>query len=191
MTSDPYCRKAHGEEIDVPKARVTTGGGIADVFVYVKKGVSGVYAPPSRPVTLDQQGCEYVPHVFGLVVGQPLEVLNSDDTLHNVHAVAETNESFNLGMPLKGTRYTRRFEHPEVMVKVKCDVHGWMHAYAGILPHPFFAVTDENGSFRIGDLPAATYELEAWHETFGTRAGSVTLADRESKTLTFTFQTAE
>jgi plastocyanin len=169
---------------------VGAGNGLANVFVYVKEGVSGTYPAPATPVVLDQKGCAYRPHVFGVMTGQPIDILNSDDTLHNVHAIPEVNKAFNQGMPVPGSKVSKSFTKPEVMVRIKCDVHGWMSSWAGVLPHPFFAVSGEDGSFTIKGLPAGTYVIEAWHEKLGTQTQKVTVGENEAKSAAFAFKPA-
>lgn len=177
VSNDSYCEKATGPEVVDEAVLVSPAGGLANVFVWVKEGVSGSYPPPSAPAVLDQKGCAYHPRVFGLVAGQELKIRSEDATLHNVHAKAEKNRSFNLAMPAPGTERSVRFAEPEVMVRIRCDVHGWMRSYAGVVAHPFFAVTKADGSYSVGSLPAGTYTLQAWHETFGTRERTVTVAE--------------
>jgi len=188
MSADASCAKSHPGEVTKDEIVLGKDKGLGNVFVWVTSGISGTYPAPTAPVVLDQKGCLYEPHVFGLLVGQPLEIVNSDDTLHNVHSLAETNDAFNLGMPKKGMRFTRTFDKPEVMVKIKCDVHGWMVSYAGIVPHPFFAVSTKDGAFEIRNLPAGTYTLEAWHEKLGRQTQKVTVGEKETKPLAFTFR---
>jgi hypothetical protein len=119
--------------------------------------------------------------------GQPLSILNSDATLHNVHALGRKNPEFNLGMPIKGMKLEKTFFNPEVMVKFKCDVHPWMSAYAGVLTHPFFSVTQETGVYEIKDLPPGTYVIEAWHEKYGTQTQQVTVDEAGTQTVDFAF----
>jgi hypothetical protein len=138
-------------------------------------------------VVLDQNGCRYHPHVLGIMVGQPLEIQNSDPVLHNIKAIAKANRPFNVSQPGAGMKTTRTFSAPEVMVNLECNVHGWMHAYAGVRPDPFYAVSKQDGSFTISGLPPGTYTIEAWHEKFGTQTATVTIAGTESKTANFTF----
>jgi len=140
---------------------------------------------PAAPVVFDQKGCHYEPHVFGIQAGQPLEILNSDDALHNVHALPKNTQEFNLGMPIKGMKLTKTFTAPEVAVKIKCEVHPWMAAYAGVLDHPFYAVTGEDGSFSLKDLPPGEYVVEAWHEKYGTQTQTVKVPETSEVSFTF------
>ncbi len=162
---------------------------LANVFVYVSAGVPAgqTFTAPATPVVLDQSGCRYHPHVFGVMVGQPVEIRNSDPVLHNIKAVAKKNRPFNVSQPNAGMKMSRTFSAPEVMVNLQCNVHGWMNAWVGVRPDPFFAVSGTNGSFTIKDLPPGTYTIEAWHEKFGTRTATVTIAGTETKTANITF----
>ena len=174
MDSDPLCVQEAGATSDV--LVVGPGNGIQNVFVYVKDGLgSRRYAVPSTPVLLDQKGCRYIPHVFGVQVGQTVQVSNSDPLVHNVHALPKSNREFNFGQPAKTPPVPRVFNEPEIGMLFKCDVHGWMNAYANVVPHPFFAVTGADGSFEIKGLPPGSYTLELWHEALGTQTLPVTV----------------
>lgn len=175
MSSDPLCM-TEGQALS-EVLLVGPDNGLQNAFIYVKDGLGNRRFPvPTTPVVLDQQGCRYLPHVVGIQVGQTLEVRNSDPTLHNVHAVPKVNKEFNFGQPTKGMTSNRSFEQPEVMVPFRCDVHGWMNAYAGVLPHPFFAVSTSDGSFEIKGLPPGSYTIEVWHEQLGTQTMEVSVA---------------
>jgi plastocyanin len=189
MNADPIClREAKGPQ-EQETFVVGPGGTLANVFVYVKDGLENhVYDRPADQVTLDQKGCRYRPHVFGVRVGQSLEIINNDPTLHNVHALPTANREFNMGQPIQGMKMTHTFTAREVMVPFKCDVHGWMNAYVGVLDHPYFAVTDSNGRFELKSLPPGTYTVEAWHERLGATTQSVMLDQRETKDVTFSFR---
>lgn len=187
MDSDPNCVQPGAAASD---ESVVTGadGALQNVFVYVKDGLGNLRFPvPSTAILLDQKGCRYVPHVLGAQVGQTVEILNSDPTLHNIHAVPTSNEEFNTGQPIPGMKHTHRFTAREVMVPFKCDVHPWMRAYVGVLDHPFFAVTKADGSFQLNGLPPGTYTIEAWHETLGTQTQMVTIGAKETGNVAFTF----
>lgn len=158
------------------------------VFVYIKEGLEDQSYPASQePVTLDQQECMYSPHVFGVQTGQPILIRNSDPFQHNINAVADVNRPFNFSQPTKGMESERTFQESEVMVRIKCDVHGWMEAWAGVVDHPFHGTTGEEGSYNLDNLPAGEYVVEAWHEEYGTQTESVTVEEDETASLDFTF----
>ena len=188
MNADPICVRENKAGA-FSEAFMVKDGALGNVFVYVKDGLGNyVYDTPTTALKLDQDGCRYHPHVFGIRVGQPLEIVNSDPTLHNIHATPKVNTEFNTGQPIEGMKSTHTFTAKEVMVPFKCDVHGWMNAYAGVLDHPYFAVTSESGTFELKSLPAGTYTIEAWHERLGPQTQSVTIGEKESKEITFTFK---
>jgi plastocyanin len=192
MNADPVClREAKGTQTQETYMVGADGKALANVFVYVKDGLGNyVFDAPTDSAKIDQKECRYHPHVFGMRVGQPLEIVNSDPTLHNIHAMPKANQEFNNGQPIQGMKMTHTFTAKEVMVPFKCDVHGWMNAYVGVLDHPYYAVTKEDGKFELKDLPAGTYTIEAWHEKLGTQTSSVTIAAKETKDVPFTFKPA-
>ena len=174
MDSDPLCVAEPGATSEL--LVVGPGNGLGNVFVYVKEGLGERrYAVPSTPVQLDQKGCRYAPHVFGVQVGQTVLVSNSDPLIHNVHAMPQNNREFNFAQPAKTPPVSRVFDQAEIGLPFKCDVHGWMNAYVNVVPHPFFAVTTDDGSFEIKGLPAGSYTLELWHERLGTQTLPVTV----------------
>ena len=188
MSADPTCASAHTTPVDTGKF-LAKDGKLGNVFVYVKTGLEGKTFPaPTEAKVLDQQGCLYHPHVMGIQVGQPLKIKNSDPTLHNVHAMPKSNAEFNQGQPIQNMEFDKTFDKAEIMVPVKCDVHPWMSAYVGVLDHPYYAVSGEDGAFNIDSLPAGTYTLEAWHEELGTATQQVTVAANQTAEVTFDFQ---
>jgi hypothetical protein len=170
---------------------VGPGNGLKNVFVYVKDGLGArTYAVPTTPVMLDQKGCRYIPHVFGVQVGQPVQIANSDPTLHNVNSAPQNNRGFNFGQSPSTPAVTRTFDKPEIGVPFRCDVHTWMNAYAGVVAHPFFAVTADDGTFEIKGLPPGTYTIEAWHEQLGTQTQSVTVDGKTAAKVSLAFKAA-
>jgi len=188
MNADPVCVKANA----TPQAQETwevKDGKLGNVFVYIKDGLGNFsYDAPAGVVTIDQQGCRYHPHVFGIRVGQELTIVNSDPTLHNIHALPKSNSEFNTGQPIQGMKTMHVFKEKEVMVPFKCDVHGWMNAYIGVLDHPYFQVTGADGKFSLKNVPPGTYTIEAWHEKGGTQTAMVTIGAKETKPANFTFK---
>jgi plastocyanin len=188
MAADPACQAKHTTPVYPDVLVLGDGNTLANVFVAVKNPPAGSHPAPKTPVVIDQHGCEYRPHVVGLLAGQPLVFKNSDGILHNVHGLPKVNNEFNLGMPATVTTKETVLNKPEPVFPVKCDVHPWMRAYAAVMTHPFFAVTGKDGKFSIKDLPAGTYEVEAWHEKLGTQTASVTVGASDAKSVDFSFK---
>lgn len=186
MAADPVCLQQHKDPVTSQEV-VSSNGNLQYVLVYVKEGAQGSFTTPATAVTLTQEGCIYKPHVFGIQAGQKLEIVNSDPTLHNINCQPKANKKFNIAQPSKGMKSAKSFDKPEVPVSFKCNVHPWMAAYAGVFDHPYFAVSGEDGSFQIQGLPAGSYTVEAWHEKLGTQSQKVTVADGETKELSFNF----
>ena len=140
---------------------VNSEGGLANVFVYAD--LDRKYSAHSTQVLLDQVGCTYEPYVLGVQTGQRLEIRNSDPEMHNVHFTPKRNPEINFSQHKGGVNY-KVFDKPELFMRVKCDVHPWMFAYVSVSSHPFYAVTDTNGVFRLPrGLPAGRYTLTAAH----------------------------
>ena len=181
MDADPVC--VANNEIDPRKEWLILGkdNGVKNMLVYVKESKSGSlsknYEAPKDAVVIDQKGCVYIPHVLGVMVGQQLDILNSDGTLHNIHALPKVNKEFNKAMPRSKKLMSVTFDKSEDPFKIKCDVHPWMGAYLGVFDHPYFAVTDDSGSYTISGLPAGKYVIEAWHEKLGSQTADITVDD--------------
>jgi hypothetical protein len=182
LTADPKCAAVHPGGLEVQHVKVT-GGGLAEVLVHVKSGISGSYPAPSEPALLDQVGCQYQPRMVAIMVGQPLKLRNSDDTLHNIHPRPTANKEFNAGQPRKGMENTKTFDTPELMIPTGCDVHPWMRAYISVLSNPFFAVTREDGSYEIKGLPDGDYEVDAVHAELGKASGKVSVKQGQMSRL--------
>jgi plastocyanin len=188
MSDEAVCAKKYATPPTDEMVVVGPTGGLQNVFVYVKAGLpaGATYPAPATPVEIDQDGCRYHPHVLGIMVGQTLAIKNADGILHNIKAKGVKNRPFNVSQPTSMTTQ-RQFTAPEVMIPLECNVHGWMHAWLGVLPHPFYAVTGADGSFTLKGLPPGTYTIEAWHEKYGTQTATVTVTASGTKTADFTF----
>jgi len=189
MDADPACAKKHSKPVPNEMLVLGSGNTMGNILVWVSKGLPAgkTWPAPKNPVTLDQKGCQYVPHVQGIMVGQAYRILNSDGILHNVHALPKVNRGFNQPMPPTMKEKTVTFDKPEPIFQIKCDVHPWMLAYIGVFTHPFFSATGTDGKFTISGLDPGTYEITAWHERLGTQTASVTVGAKEAKTQNFKF----
>jgi plastocyanin len=189
MKEDPVCAAAHPEGILDEEVIADASGNLANVIVYVKDGPGNrAFSAPEEPVTIDQRGCVYSPHVAALMVGQTLQVLNSDQTVHNVHPEAQKNAEWNKVQLAGGPPIEAKFDHEEVGILLRCDVHPWMKSYIGAFKHPYFQVTGPNGSFELKNLPPGAYTIEAWHEKYGTASQKAALGPKESKTVNLVFK---
>ena len=192
FSADPYCEKMHAEK-PVPRQDVIINPNdtLKNVIVHVKDGIPAgrTFPTPSQPAVVNQLGCLYTPHALGVMVGQTIEIRNSDATMHNVNGrgAEKQNKPFNFSMVNEKvpTREVK-FDKPELPVRLKCDVHPWMVAHIGVFSHPFFSVTGDDGTFKISDLPAGKYTIEAWHEQYGRTEMEVTVGEGEAKTADFT-----
>jgi plastocyanin len=188
MRDEPTCAEQHANGVDTADAHdvVVNDGRLQNVFVYISDGVTGSFPTPAEPVLIDQQGCIYHPRIAGVQTGQTITFRNSDGLLHNIKAVPSGRGGFNITQPVNMDTQ-RSFPQSEVMIPIECNVHGWMHAYVGVLDHPYFAVSGADGSFSIDNLAPGTYTLTTWHERFGTQSQQVTVGPDETADVTFTY----
>jgi plastocyanin len=191
MAAEPACAKARTSPATSEEVVTGDGGSLANVVVYVKSGLDGYSFPaPSGAVKIEQQGCQYHPHVIALQVGQNVDVVNADQTTHNIHPIPKDNREWNESQPPGAAPIEKSFTREEIAIPVKCNVHPWMKAYMAVVPNPYFQVTDKDGKFDLKNLPPGTYTLTAWHELYGTSDQTVTIGAKETKTVTFTFKAA-
>lgn len=190
MDADPGCAIKHTGPVLSQTLVLGKNNTMANVFVKVVKGLSKKkYPTPKEAVVLDQNGCMYSPHVFGIMVDQTLRILNSDGILHNIHPLPKKNRKFNLAMPKSIKQTERSFKKvEEKMFVIKCDVHPWMKAYTSVMSHPFFNVTGKDGKFTIAGLEPGAYEIEAWHEKLGTQTAKVVVEAGKASSINFTFK---
>jgi plastocyanin len=189
LDGDPLCARLHQSAVFDESIKANSNGTLANVFVYIKQGLEDKkFEPPADPVVIDQNGCWFSPRVLGIRVGQTLKVTNSDPLTHNIHPLAQVNREWNQSQSPGDDPLTRRFAQPEVMIRVKCNIHSWMHAWIGVVAHPYFAVTGADGSFQLNNLPPVAYTIEAWQEQLGRQEQQVALAPSGKNDIVFKFK---
>ena len=189
--AEQQCALMHGDKKPLNEDLIVNPNKtVKHVLVYVKEGATGDFPAPTTPVEIDQNGCMFSPHVSVAMAGQKVVFKNGDELLHNVRTESKVNKIFNIAQPVKDMTTEKVFQEPEVGIHIRCDVHYWMSAYLHVLKYPFFAVTGEDGSFTIKDLPAGTYTIEVWHEKLGAQTQVVTVGEGEQKTVDFTLKKA-
>jgi len=187
MDADPICYAINKGNTHSSSIVVGDNNGLANVFVYIKTGLAKAnYLPPDTVAVINQAGCNYSPHIMGVMAGQKVKFLNPDGTLHNVHAMCQINPEFNASMPDFRKEMVVTFDKPEFMFQLQCDVHPWMKAWIAVMPHPFFDVTRQDGKFEIKNVPAGTYTIEVWHEKLQGQTATVTVTDNATQKADFT-----
>lgn len=184
----PECHAMHKDKPIVNEALVMgPGQTLGNIYVEVTKGVpEKEYPVPAEPVVLTQEGCRYAPRMFAVRVGQTLKILNPDGILHNVNYLPKVNKPNNVAMPANLTEMEVTFDKPEAVFQFKCDIHPWMFSYCAVVSHPFYAITKEDGVYKIEGLEAGEYEITAYHERLGKQTATVKVADGDA-TQDFTF----
>ncbi len=179
MSQDAACK---GD--NMAETMVVDSGKVANVFVYVKDGLGDrTFDVPKDAVTIDQKGCQYHPHVLGVMTGQNVEIKNDDQTTHNIHPTPKDNREWNESQPPSAAPIDKSFAREEIMLPVKCNQHPWMKMYINVVKNPFYAVTDKDGKYEIKGLPPGTYTLAFVQEKLGEQTQQVTVAPKDSKTV--------
>ncbi len=186
MAKEPSCAKQHPTPVMTENVVTGPGNTVEWVVVYVSGGDQGSTAS-TETVRYDQKGCEYLPHVAALQVGQPLEIYNNDQTSHNIHPLAKLNPEWNKSQPPGAPPIKTSYAKPE-FIAVKCNVHPWMHGYFAVLSTSHYALTGNDGKFSIKGLPPGKYTVTAWHEKFGKQSQEVTVAEGKPATANFVFK---
>jgi plastocyanin len=159
--------------------------GVKDTVVSIQDIAKGkALEKPAQSPVLDQKACEYHPYAQIIPVNTTMKILNSDDVLHNVKTKGGTKTTFNIAQPKFKRELTMEFKNPEI-VQVECNVHGWMNALVVVAEHPYYALTDANGSFKITDVPPGKYTLKVWHSKLGEQSKEVTVGAKEEVKVAF------
>lgn len=190
MSADPVCASVQSGKALAEDGRVNANNTLPNVFVYISKGTGNLKMPaPTKMVTITQKRCRYEPHVLGIEIGQPLQVVTEDPTAHNIHISPRNGRHFNVSQQPGSGPVTIKFSNPQVMISVNCNLHPWMQAYIGVVTNPYFAVTGDDGVFAIRGVPSGDYTLAIWAATFGTQERQVSVRPGETAMVDFIFET--
>jgi plastocyanin len=185
MSKEPSCEKQHPTPVTTETVVTDPSNSLENVVVYISAGADDPN-PPSQAVTFTQKGCQYIPHVVAMHTGQELDVLNADQTSHNIHPLAKVNREWNKSQPPGAPPIKDKFDAPE-FISVKCNIHPWMHGWFAVLKTNRYSISGDGGAFTLPNLPAGKYTVTAWHEDYGTKTQDVTISGNETKTVDFTF----
>lgn len=187
LSADPWCAASHPNAVleDV----VIANGKLADVFIYVKSNLldTFTYQPAPSPAVLEHRGCQFVPRIVGLQIGQTLKVRNADSTQHNTNVQSTNNPAWNVFHPPGNAPMENRFERPEMFIRVKDNQHPWQRAFIVVLTYPFFSTSNREGAYKITGLPPGEYTVVAWHEKYGEQTADRSVGVKEAKQVDFTF----
>jgi plastocyanin len=185
MVADPSCAKQHPGPVPAGEIIADSRGGLQNALVFVSDGLGAqTFDPPTEPVVISQKGCMYEPRLLAVRANQPIEVVNNDPTLHNIHPTPANNREWNKAEP-PGSKVEEAFAREEIAIPVKCNIHPWMRGYIAVLKNPYFAVTRQDGSFDLPNLPPGTYTIKVWHEKLGTATQTITIGANQTKEISF------
>jgi plastocyanin len=188
MAADPVCARQHPTPVMAQEVMVDGNGELENVIVFVSEGLGErTFDTPAQPAVVEQKGCLYQPHVLAVRANQTLQLVNDDQTSHNIHPQPANNREWNKAEP-PGSKLEEAFAREEIAIPVKCNVHPWMRGYIAVFKHPFFEVTGKDGKFNLSNLPPGTYTIKAWHEKLGTSTQTVTISANETKEISFVFK---
>lgn len=187
MASEPGCAKVYSSPPTTEDVVVGPGGGLKNVVVYVSAGAPEQSGPPAQPVSVEQKGCRFAPHIVVMQANQEVRVMNEDATTHNIHPLASVNREWNKAQP-PGTPPLEETFAREEFISVKCNIHSWMHSYFVVLKTPYYSVSNDNGTFWLENLPPGKYTVTAWHEVYGKQTQEVTVSGNETQLLNFVFR---
>ncbi len=186
MSKEPSCAKQYATPPTTETVVTGPNNGLENVVVYISAGAPEE-PPPSQPAVFTQKGCRYIPHVLALQVNQPLQVLNEDQTSHNIHPLAKINREWNKSQPPGTPPIVDKYDKME-FIPVKCNVHPWMHGTFAVLKNSHYSISGGDGGFSLPNLPPGKYTVSAYHESYGDQSQEVIIADSETKTVNFVFK---
>jgi len=187
MSQEPSCAKQYSKPVSAENVVTGPGNALENVVVYISAGVQDDAPPPSQPAVLVQKGCRYAPHILAFQVNQDFEIVNDDQTSHNIHTLPQSNREWNKSQPPGAPPIEDKYGRPE-FIPVKCNIHPWMKGTLAVMKNAHYSITSEDGEFKLPNLAPGTYTITAWHESYGEQTQEITISGTETKTLNFVFK---
>jgi plastocyanin len=187
MSKEPSCAKQHPTPITTETVVTDPNNALDNVVVYVSSGAPDDGQVPSQTITYTQKGCQYIPHVLPMRVDQTFEIVNDDQTSHNIHPQPKINTEWNKSQPPGTPPIKEKYDKPE-FIPVKCNIHPWMHGWFVVWKTSHYDLSKDGGDFKLPNLPPGKYTITAWHEDYGTQTADVTITGNETKDVNFTFK---
>jgi hypothetical protein len=186
MSMEPSCAKQYAKPVAAENVVTGPDNALENVVVYVSAGAPDE-PPPAQPAVLTQKGCRYAPHILAFQVNQDFEVVNDDQTSHNIHPLPSNNREWNKSQPPGAAPIEDKYARPE-FIPVKCNIHPWMKGTLAVMKNSHYAITTGDGEFKLPNLPPGNYTVTAWHESYGEQTQQVTITGSDSKTVNFVFK---
>jgi Carboxypeptidase regulatory-like domain len=187
MSKEPSCAKQHATPVTTETVVTGANNALENVVVYVSSGAPDDGQVPSQAITYTQKGCQYIPHVLPMHVDQQFEIVNDDQTSHNIHPLPKVNIEWNKSQPPGTAPIKEKYDKPE-FIPVKCNIHPWMHGWFVVLKTSHYDLSKGAGDFTLPNLPPGKYTITAWHEDYGTQTADVTITGNETKDVNFAFK---
>lgn len=187
MSMEPSCAKQYSKPVSFENVVTGPGNALENVVVYISAGATDDAPPPQQPAVLVQKGCRYAPHILAFQVGQDFEIVNDDQTAHNIHTLPQSNREWNKSQPPGAAPIEDKYARPE-FIPVKCNIHPWMKGTLAVMKNAHYSITTDDGEFKLPNLAPGTYTITAWHESYGEQSQEVTIGGSETKSITFTFK---
>lgn len=186
MSQEPSCAKQYAKPVTAENVVTGPDNALENVVVYISAGAPDE-PPPAQPAMLVQKGCRYTPHILAFQVNQDFQVVNEDQTSHNIHPLPTNNREWNFSQLPGGPPIDQKYARPE-FIPVKCNIHPWMRGTLAVMKNSHYAITAGDGDFKLPSLPPGTYTIAAWHESYGEQTQEITIAAGENKSLNFVFK---
>jgi plastocyanin len=186
MSQEPTCAKQYSKPVTAETVVTGPENSLENVVVFVSAGAPDE-PPPAQPAVLVQKGCRYTPLILAFQTNQDFEILNEDQTSHNVHTMPSSNREWNKSQPPGAPPIEDKYARAE-FIPIKCNIHPWMKGTLAVMKNSHYMITTGDGEFKLPNLAPGNYTITAWHESYGEQTQEVTITGSETKNVNFVFK---